>query len=87
MLSLVGTKAYFLNGFTGVASEAVEGRALGVFWGIGFDKDEKGALILDANGFPTAAPAESVLGDPNPDWIGGITNTFSFKKLYVLVPV
>lgn len=80
VLSLVGTKSFFLNGFTGVSSRAVEGQALGVFWGVNFDRDSKGALILDANGFPTAAASESVLGDPNPDWIGSITNTLTFKN-------
>ena len=80
VLSLVGTKSFFLNGFTGVSSRAVEGQPLGVFWGVDFDRDSKGALILDGNGFPTAAPSESVLGDPNPDWIGSITNTLTFKN-------
>ena len=32
----------------------------------------KGALFIGANGFPVADPTERPLGDPNPDWTGGI---------------
>jgi TonB-linked SusC/RagA family outer membrane protein len=43
-----------------------------------------GALFVDANGFPLLDPANRVLGDPNPDWISGIRNTFTlFKKLQI----
>lgn len=79
VISLKGVTSFFLNGFTGVSSRAVAGQALGTLWGVGFARDEKGALVLDANGFPTANTEESVLGDPNPEWTGGITNTFTYK--------
>lgn len=81
VISLKGVESYYLNGFTGTSSRAVEGQPLGALWGVDFLRDDKGALVLDANGFPTNAPAESVIGDPNPDWLGGITNTFRWKKL------
>lgn len=79
VLSLNGTTQIGLSGFTGVISSAVAGYPLGVFWGVGYDRDAKGKLILDANGFPTIAPTESVLGDPNPDWTGAINTTLSYK--------
>ncbi len=81
VLSLNGTKQIGLSGFTGVISSAVPGYGLGAFWGVGYDRDAKGKLLLDANGFPTVAPSESVLGDPNPDWIGAINTTISYKKI------
>jgi len=81
VLSLKGTKQFGLAGFTSVVSSAVPGYGLGAFWGVGYDRNEKGRLVLDANGFPTVAPSESVLGDPNPDWIGGITNTIKYRNL------
>jgi len=83
VVSLKGVQSYFLNGFTGTSSRAVEGYALGALWGVDFLRDEKGALVLDANGFPTNAPVESVIGDPNPDWIAGLTNTIRWKNLNV----
>lgn len=81
VLSLKGTKQFGLNGFTSVVSSAVPGYALGAFWGVGYDRDAKGKLVLDGNGFPTVGPEESVLGDPNPDWIGGISTTIKYKNL------
>ncbi len=81
VLSLNGTKQIGLSGFTGVISSAVPGYGLGAFWGVGYDRDSKGSLVLDANGFPTVAPTESVLGDPNPDWTGAINTTVSYKGI------
>jgi TonB-linked SusC/RagA family outer membrane protein len=80
VLSLKGTKQFGLAGFASVVSSAVPGQALGAFWGVGYDRDAKGKMVLNSNGFPIVAPEESVLGDPNPDWIGGITNTFKYKS-------
>ena len=81
VISLNGTKSLFLAGFTGISSRAVEGEALGTIWGVDFLKDDKGGLLLDANGFPQNGPQETVLADPNPDWIGGITNTVRWKNV------
>jgi TonB-linked SusC/RagA family outer membrane protein len=79
--SLSGVQSVFLAGFTGVSSRVVEGQPMGALWGVAWNRDATGKLILDANGFPTAAPAESVLGDPNPDWMGGLGTTISYKGL------
>jgi hypothetical protein len=40
---------------------------------------ETGALILDSQGFPTAASTEGVLGDPNANFRAGLSNSFSYK--------
>ncbi|MEO7800425.1 MAG: SusC/RagA family TonB-linked outer membrane protein [Ginsengibacter sp.] len=80
VVSLKGVESFFLAGFTGSSSRAVEGQPLGVLWSVDFLKDDKGNLVLDDNGFPQNAPSESVVGDPNPDWIGGITNTIRYKN-------
>ena len=43
-----------------------------------------GSLFVDADGFPIQDPANHVLGDPNPDWISGIRNSFTlFKKFQI----
>ncbi len=77
---LDGTSSLFLNGFTGGSSRAVLGEPLGVLWGGKFDRDANGALILDANGFPTVASSEGVIGDPNPKWRGGIGTAIEYKN-------
>lgn len=86
---LAGTTSLFLAGFTGNSSRAVEGQPLGVLWGVDFQRDANGSLILDENGYPQAAAEESVLGDPNPAWRGGFGNTFRYKNfsLYVLAEI
>jgi TonB-linked SusC/RagA family outer membrane protein len=74
-------KSIFLNGFTGTSSRAVEGYALGTLWGGKWERDETGALVLDANGFPGQALEEGVLGDPNPDYRAGLGTTLNFKGI------
>lgn len=86
VLSLAGTESLFLAGFEGSASRAVVGQPVGVIWGGRWDRNAEGELILDANGFPTVAPNEGILGDPNPDWRGGLGTTLRYKgfRLYAL---
>ncbi|WP_378186773.1 SusC/RagA family TonB-linked outer membrane protein [Aquimarina sp. W85] len=79
--SLSGTQSVFLNGFAGASSRAVEGYALGALWGVGFERDDNDNFVLDANGFPVVSTEESVLGDPNPDWTGGIGTNISYKGI------
>ncbi|MGO4906110.1 SusC/RagA family TonB-linked outer membrane protein [Flavobacterium sp. W20_MBD1_R3] len=80
---LEGTESLFLNGFTGSSSRAVLGQPLGVLWGGKFDRDPNGTMILDANGFPTVALSEGVIGDPNPNWRGAIGTSISYKNFKV----
>lgn len=77
------TKSIFLAGFTGSSSRAVEGYPLGALWGVDFQRDSKGALVLNSNGFPQQNSEEGVIGNPNPDWIGSFGTTFSYKTLTV----
>jgi TonB-linked SusC/RagA family outer membrane protein len=86
VLSLSGTESLFLAGFEGSASRAVVGQPIGVIWGGRWDRDSNGELILDASGFPTVSPTEGILGDPNPDWRGGLGTTLRYKgfRLYAL---
>ena len=44
----------------------------------GFTVGEDGR-VLGPNGFPQQASTQGVIGNPNPDWTSGITNTFSYK--------
>lgn len=76
---LRGVESLFLGGFTGVSSRAVEGQPVGVLWGGRFERTEAGDLVLDQFGFPQAAATEGVIGDPNPDWRGGLNTRLSYK--------
>ena len=47
----------------------------------------EGALVIEDDptssnyGFPLADPGQRVIGNPNPDWLMGITNTLNYKGL------
>jgi len=71
----------FLEGFTSTSSQVVAGEPYGALYGTGFAKDPDGNTIIGADGFPVVSPTPRVLGDPNPDFLLGIRNTFSFKGL------
>ncbi len=43
-------------------------------------RDEEGNLLINkASGLPFRVPTSEIIGDPNPDFIMGITNTFTYK--------
>ena len=41
----------------------------------------RGAVYLNAAGFPILDPTERIIGDPNPDWTGSIRTGFHYKTL------
>jgi hypothetical protein len=43
----------------------------------------KGALFIDASGFPVLDPTDRVIANPNPDWTGSIHTSFRYKKWQV----
>ena len=45
--------------------------------------DDSKPIIIGANGFPVRAPlaTQKILGNSQPDWIGGITNNFRYKNI------
>lgn len=66
-----------LAGFTTPQSVVTVGQPYGAIWGTAFARDEQGRMKIDANGWPIAGTANIILGDPNPDWYGGVRNTFT----------
>jgi TonB-linked SusC/RagA family outer membrane protein len=74
----------FLGGFTTPQTQLQAGQPYGVIVGNPFFKDANGNILITTTGAgagqPTADAATSaVVGNPNPDWTGGITNTFNYK--------
>ncbi len=86
VISLAGAKAYTLPESFIQNASLIPGQPFGVFLSTDFLKNKSGQYILDANGFPQAGTDLEVIGDPNPDWRGGLGSTFSYKNfmLYVL---
>ncbi len=62
------------------------GMPYGYFRGIAHARSEDGQLLIDpASGFPLDDINEKMIGDPNPDWKMGITNTLSYKGISLSV--
>lgn len=84
---LFGTETINLSPGASVSSRAVVGYPLGVLFGTGSQTNADGSYILDANGFPQITASPEVLGDPNPDWRGGLGLDVSYKKFNLNVVV
>ena len=65
----------------GVSVLASVGQAYGMLYGTAYLRDASGNIIVGANGLPKADSQNKILGHYTPDWLGGITNTFSYKHL------
>ncbi|KLT66156.1 SusC/RagA family TonB-linked outer membrane protein [Pedobacter sp. BMA] len=58
---------------------AAVGQPYGALFGNAFLRDGNGNIVVNATGAPQTDPTKKVLGKYTPDWIGGISNTFSYK--------
>lgn len=66
----------------GIHSYMMVGQPYGVFRGYGPARDSEGNMLIDPKtGRMITAKEQSILGDPNPDFKLGVTNTLSYKNL------
>lgn len=70
-----------LAGFTSTSSNAVAGMPFGAIFGTGFQYDDDGNMLIGNDGWPLVDPIRRPLGDPNPDFLMGLRNTFSYKGI------
>lgn len=59
--------------------QATVGGGYGDIYGTTMRTNDAGQLVVDANGRPQASTDKSYLGNSQPDWIGGLTNTLTYK--------
>lgn len=64
----------------GGTSKAVKGYPMSSFHLPGTLRDEDGEMILDDNGYPQLDKVRRVIGDPNPDWRGGLGFELKYKN-------
>lgn len=72
---------YTIGTSGGVDVLASVGQAYGALYGTAYLRDASGNIVVGANGLPKADPQKRVLGHYTPDFIGGITNTLSYKNV------
>lgn len=64
----------------GINSYIKVGEPYGIFKGYGVARDDKGNILIDPEkGLMIKDNKMKILGDPNPDYLMGITNTFTYK--------
>lgn len=75
-----GLTTVTITGQWGTNLEAREGQPYGTLFGYGFKRDSASGEILLSDGMYQRASVKSVLGNVNPDWVGGWSNEFRFKN-------
>lgn len=75
-----GVNQLAIAGFTNIGNFAIEGKPYGVIQGTYLVRDEvSGKPIIGADGWFVGSNDIKIIGDPNPDWTGSLSNSFSFK--------
>lgn len=67
-------------GFGDPGAYAIVGQPMGVLYGSAWKRDDAGNLLVDASGLPQYDPESKKIGDPNPDWLMNINNSFTYKS-------
>ena len=82
VLSLYGGVSRIVVGsYWNVNVTADSGQPYGNLVGYRWRRDPQGHIVVGANGLPQRDPTQQVLGNYNPDWVGGISNTISYKRM------
>jgi outer membrane receptor protein involved in Fe transport len=75
-----GLKEFTLTGGQLTLIKVVEGNEYGDIFTRGFVRNEAGRKLIDKYGMPiTTSGQDLLMGNYNPDWIGGIRNSFAWK--------
>ncbi|HEX6964714.1 MAG TPA: SusC/RagA family TonB-linked outer membrane protein [Gemmatimonadaceae bacterium] len=80
-------EALVLGTYYGVSVEAHRGEPYGSLYGVTYVRDGKGNIVVGSNGVPLKSKTISLLGNYQPDWTGGLRNSFRYKGLGLSVLV
>ena len=84
VLSLFGgVQRIVVGSYWNVNVTADSGQPYGNLVGYKWMRDDRGRIVVDDDGLPIRDATQVVLGNYNPDWVGGITNTFTYRNLSV----
>lgn len=67
-------------GNPGIQVIAPVGGDYGTLFGTTYVRDAAGKIVVDDNGLPKVSSTSGNLGKFQPDWVGGINNTFTYKN-------
>lgn len=60
---------------------AMKGETFGTIYGKGYKRNEDGVVVVDSDGIPITDSEEKILGDIQPDFIGSIHSSLSYKGI------
>ncbi len=78
-----GVPNIFLGGFTTPQARLEEGQPYGIIYGSVMNRNAQGQIIVGTTGatagLPTISPVNQRIGNPNPQWLLGVTNDISYR--------
>ncbi|RYY28619.1 MAG: TonB-dependent receptor, partial [Sphingobacteriaceae bacterium] len=78
---LGGYTQFVYGGANGTSSVHIVGQPYGLIYGAAYARDDAGEILIDPNtGKPLTSGALKAIGNPNPDFILGLTNNFTYKN-------
>lgn len=63
-----------------IQSRLIPGEQFGVFYGNAFLRNDNGDVLINPQGFPIMDPVQRMIGNPNPDYLIGWRNNFTYKN-------
>ncbi len=82
VVSLPGITTLQLASFPGnITVNASVGQPYGTIIGTDYVYNEKGEKLMEDGYYKISPTSNNIIGNANPDWIGGITNTLKYKNL------
>ena len=73
-----GIDQLVLSEWSAISSLILEGEPYGVLVGTAYQRNENNEILIGPDGWPLVNTEQIKVGDPNPDWIGSIRNSFEF---------
>ena len=69
------------SGYSNLGNAAIKGEPLGVLYGSRVQRyADTDQLVVGSDGYYATDPEDGIIGDPNPDWVANLTNSFTFKN-------
>jgi hypothetical protein len=78
-----GISTYRMFTITRASIQATPGQPFGNIIGYDYLRTEDGQILLNEQGKFQRATEATILGNIQPDWLGGLTNTFTYKGVSV----
>jgi TonB-linked SusC/RagA family outer membrane protein len=76
-----GVNTISIGGFVTPNIRLVPGKEYGLIYSSAYVRDAKtGKMVVNANGLPQVATTDTAIGNPNPKFLIGATNSFTFKE-------